>query len=68
MSTKETPYIAEIGPLTACPPLTVYPLYTDERYPGQYCVLMDGQLRPLRDLQGQYSIIVSARPSAPDKV
>ena len=61
---KETPYIAEIGPLDGFAPLTVYPLYSDDRYPDQLCALIDDQLRPLCELQGKYSIIVSLRPDA----
>lgn len=65
---KEAPYIAEIAPIDESAPLTVYQIYTSGDNPNQFCVMIDGDLKPLSDLQGKYTVITSLKPgaSAPD--
>lgn len=64
LTTKEAPYIAEIAPIDDSAPLTPYQVYSSPAFPNQYCVMLDGELRPLSDLQGKYTIITSAKPGA----
>ncbi len=65
MLITEAPYIAEIAPIDDSAPLTAYQMYTSPAFPNQYCVMLDGELRPLSALQGKYTIITSLKPGAP---
>lgn len=64
MTAKEAPFIAEIAPIDESAPLTPYQVYTSFAYPNQFCVMLNGVLRPLSDLKGKYTIITSAKPGA----
>lgn len=65
MTAKEAPYIAEIAPIDESAPFTVYQVYTSADNPNQFCVMIGGDLRPLSDLQGKYTIVTSLKPGAP---
>ena len=60
----EAPYIAEIAPLDESAPLTVYKTYTSPSFPGQVCVMIEGELKPLSAIQDRYTIITSLNPGA----
>lgn len=64
MLIKEAPFIAEIAPIDGSEPLKVYQLYSSKQFPNQYCAMIDGELRPLSQLQGKYTIIASLKPGA----
>ena len=58
----EAPYIAEIAPLDKSAPLTVYKTYTSPDFPDQYCVMIEGELKPVNAIQDRYNIILSLKP------
>lgn len=57
----DAPYIAEIAPLDDSAPLATYKTYTSPSFPGQVCVMIEGELKPLSALQGRYTIITSLK-------
>ena len=58
----EAPYIAEIAPIDESAPLTVYKTYTSPDFPNQYCVMIEGELKPVSAIQDRYTIILSLKP------